>query len=444
MLNTIHRYISDNGLPLPPTPLIVALSGGADSVALLLLLKQLGYAVIAAHCNFHLRGEESNRDEHFVRKLCGRQRVRLYVQHFNTVATAQKEGISIEMAARDLRYNWFEELRQTTNAQAIAVAHHRDDNAETILLNLIRGTGLHGLKGMLPINGHIIRPLLEVSRKELEAYLKSQGQDFVTDSTNLELVYKRNKIRHEVLPLLRLLNPAIDKRLAQTARTLAESEILYDFAVTEIQKKIVEPLSDGIQIHIQTLEQQPAPSTILHETLKNYGFSTAEIDLMSQRLHLQTGKIFEAKNYIAVIHRGYLVVRLRPQIILGTPLREGESIQLPNGGNLKIERMSRDDLGEIPKSPHCVAIDAEKLQGKLCYRSTKEGERFQPFGMKGSQLVSDYFTNRHKSIIDKLAACCICDNEGIVWLVNERVAQRVAITNTTQEVLRLTFEFTRP
>lgn len=437
MLNKIHRFITDNNLPEPPSRLLVALSGGGDSVALLLILQQLGYEVIAAHCNFHLRGEESNRDENFVRQLCDKRKVQLYVQHFDTTGTAQKQGISIEMAARQLRYDWFEEMRQKTKSIAIAVAHHGDDNAETLLLNLIRGTGIRGLKGMLPQNGYIIRPLLDTRRKELEVFLKKEKQDFVTDSTNLETVYKRNKIRHEVMPLLRELNPNIDNGLGQTARRLAEAEQLYSYAITDIQKKVVEKLNDGIRINIQMLQSQPAPSTVLHETLLPFGFSSAEINQISEKLNLQTGKLFKAPHYLAVLHRGSLEVRAIPIVFNETEVQSGSTI-LPNQKTLYIQAMSREELTTIPKCATTIAIDAESINGKLFCRSCKEGDRFQPYGLKGNKLVSDYLTDRHRSLIDKLGSYCLCDESGIVWLAEERVAQRVAITTSTQKVLLIT------
>ena len=435
MISRIRHFISVHHLPKAPTRLLVALSGGADSVALLLILKQMGYDVVAVHCNFHLRGEESNRDEQFVRNLCHEQSVELHVKDFDTENTAKAEGISIEMAARQLRYDWFEEMRTATEATAIAVAHHRDDNAETLLLNLIRGTGIRGLKGMLPQNGHIIRPLLEVSRQDLEDFLKKESQEFVTDSTNLETVYKRNKIRHEVLPLLRQLNPNIDQSLSLTAQRLAEAELLYDHALTEIQESLVEHLHDGIRIQLAKLQNQPAPATILHETLQPMGFSPAEITLIARSLNLQTGKIFEAEHYTALLHRGFLEVRKTPATFSDIKITLGQTTLLPNGNKIRVQQMMRKDLSAIPKCADSIAIDADSITGTLICRSCVDGDRFQPYGMKGTKLVSDYLTDRHRSLIDKKAACCLYDEKGIVWLVGERVAQRVAITETTTKIL---------
>ena len=215
MIDKVRIYI-EREIGLRPDDLVlVALSGGADSTALLLIMKELGYEVKALHCNFHLRGEESNRDQAFVEELCKQNDVPLSVRHFDTEQYAKEQGISIEMAARDLRYDWFREELKALKASCIAVAHHRDDQAETILLNLLRGTGLRGLTGMRPKHDSIIRPLLCLSREEILEYLESKGQDFVTDSTNSERIAQRNRLRLDVIPLLRDINPAAVEHLCR-------------------------------------------------------------------------------------------------------------------------------------------------------------------------------------------------------------------------------------
>ena len=216
--NKINRYITEKGLFGLTDKVLVALSGGADSVALLRVLLQLGYRCEAAHCNFHLRGEESDRDEAFVVRLCETLRVPLHKVDFQTKEYAAGKGISIEMAARELRYAWFESLLPVCGARVIAVAHHRDDSVETLLLNLIRGTGINGLKGIAAKNVHIVRPLLEESRESIEVYLNAIGQVYVTDSTNLQDEYMRNKIRLNILPIMREMNPSVGECIFETSR----------------------------------------------------------------------------------------------------------------------------------------------------------------------------------------------------------------------------------
>lgn len=435
MLSTVQKYILSHQLPAPPSHLLVALSGGADSVALLLILQQLGYRLTALHCNFHLRGQESDRDEDFVRQLCKEQGLPLHVQHFSTAAYALKKGVSIEMAARQLRYTWFEEMRQQLQATAIAVAHHKDDNAETLLLNLVRGSGLRGLKGMLPRNGFIIRPLLGVDRKALESYLQKHHQKFVTDSTNLQTVYKRNKIRHEILPMLQELNPAVKEGLAKTAERLAEAEQLFDYALQQLQRQVTSPLPDGMLVRLDRLKAAPAPKTLLHELLQPFGFKAAEISQMAEEFHRPAGTCFASPHFLANFHRGNLEVRKRPIPYTPRQLSVPGQLETEEGTTLTVCEYPRELIAEIPKTAEAVAIDADAVQGQLTLRRPEKGDRFQPFGMKGTKLVSDYLTDRHRSLIDKMSAWVLCDEKGILWLLNERPAQRAAIHSGTRRIL---------
>ena len=227
----VEAFVAENRLLHPQDRVLVALSGGADSVGLLLMLRELGYTVESAHCNFHLRGAESQRDEEFVRRLCQRLDIPLHVREFDTTAYAHSQGMSIEMAARELRYGWFDQLCQERGISNVATAHHADDNVETLLLNLVRGTGLQGLCGIPPRNGRVVRPLLSVWRNDIVRYLEQKGQDYVTDSTNLQTDFTRNKIRLEVLPLLRQLNPAADANLQRCIENLAEVQKVYRASV---------------------------------------------------------------------------------------------------------------------------------------------------------------------------------------------------------------------
>ena len=235
----VNRFIEEKSLFSQKDKILVALSGGADSVALLRVLLALGYTCEAAHCNFHLRGKESDRDENFVRGLCNELNILLHVVHFDTQTYATKHRISIEMAAREMRYEWFEKLRQECDASVIAVAHHRDDSVETFLLNLIRGTGINGLKGIAPLNGHIVRPLLNVNRQDILQYLEHLHQDYVTDSTNLQDEYMRNKIRLNILPMLGELNPSVSESIAETANRLAETSLVYNKEMAEAKNRVI-------------------------------------------------------------------------------------------------------------------------------------------------------------------------------------------------------------
>ena len=425
---------------------IVALSGGADSVALLLGLLHLGQPLVAAHCNFHLRGEESDADEAFVRQLCEERGVKLYVEHFDTEAYAKQQRISIEMAARELRYDFFERLRQQLGADTIAVAHHRDDNVETLLLNLVRGSGLKGLCAMQPQNGFIVRPMLNISRTEIEAFLKEAQQPFRTDSTNTDTAYKRNKIRHELLPLLRELNPSIDRTLAETITRLNEAQSLLQCASSSSPSSPRSPRSlrsDSIaapplplRLPLASLQSSPAPQTLIFNFLSPYGFTPSQCRTIAQECSARVGAMYETAEYLCVRDREALILAPRPPRIthFELPIEEGE-LTLPNGATLRLHRCTRTELTEIPKSPNIAYLDLAQIAFPLFVRTPQEGDRFAPLGMKGTQLISDYLTNHKRNRLEKLASLLLCDAQGPLWLINERTDRRAMITSSTQEVL---------
>lgn len=289
----VRNYIVRHGMWKHDGSYIVALSGGADSVALLLILKNLGMPIHAAHCNFHLRGEESERDEQFCVDLCEREGICLHRIHFDTLTYAEKHKVSIEMAARDLRYRYFAQLARDIEADGICVAHHRDDNVETLLLNLLRGSGVDGLAAIAPKNGNILRPLLCISRQDILDYLAEKGQDYVTDSTNLEDDALRNKIRHHVIPLLETLNPAARENIAQSARYLRQAKMMLDDAVDvpsqpdDSSTSQPDDSSNTITIGKQIVMQAASPEFMLHQLIGCYGFHGDTIDGIIESMNSQ-------------------------------------------------------------------------------------------------------------------------------------------------------------
>ena len=378
----VNRFIEEKSLFFQKDKILVALSGGADSVALLRVLLALGYTCEAAHCNFHLRGKESDRDENFVRGLCNELNILLHVVHFDTQTYATKHRISIEMAAREMRYEWFEKLRQECDASVIAVAHHRDDSVETFLLNLIRGTGINGLKGIAPLNGHIVRPLLNVSRQDILQYLEHLHQDYVTDSTNLQDEYMRNKIRLNILPMLGELNPSVSESIAETANRLAETSLVYNKEMAEAKNRVIKRNGNNLKaIHVERLLTEVAPASLLFEILYPLGFKPLQIKDIFHSLSGQPGKRFISPEWEAVRDREYLLIR--PLII----------------------------------------------------RKWQKGDKFVPFGMTGKKNVSDYLTDRKLSLFEKENQYVVCSDEKIIWLVGERSDNRFRITNTTKRVM---------
>ena len=426
-----HGLLSREGLHL------VALSGGADSVALLLILKDLGYRLEAAHCNFHLRGEESNRDEAFVKKLCQEQGVPLHLIHFDTMEYANLHQVSVEMSARDLRYGYFRQLRQDIGAEKVCVAHHRDDAVETLLMNLMRGSGVHGLTGIRACNGEIVRPLLEVSRQEIEAYLHSIGQDYVMDSTNLVDDVVRNKIRLNVLPLLEQINPNVEENIGKTARFMQESEKVITAAVDEQKCVLIacDKNTETESVSIQKLQQLPSPELFLHEWLSKKGFNTTQVEQLAEHLEGVSGRAFETQDYTLLIDREQLVLAPRKM-----PMK---SVKIPEEGRYRIDEDFCIDVKErkdvsISKSDDCATIDKAKVKFPITVRTVQNGDAFVPFGMTGKKLVSDFLTDRKCSLIEKRNQLVVTDKDNVIlWLVGHRTDNRFRVTAQTTKVLQI-------
>ena len=302
MIDKVARFLEHERLLTAKCRVIAAVSGGADSVCLLRVLKQIGYDCIAAHCNFALRGEESDRDEDFVRKLCQDLDVELHCIRFDTRSYAATHKLSIEMAARELRYRWFEQLRIQCRAEAIAVAHHRDDAIETCLLNLLRGTGIQGLTGIPARNGAVVRPLLAVDRREICDWLQSIGQSYVTDSTNLENDYTRNKIRNRLLPLLEEINPQVRQTLFTDMENFAAAAHIYHQAIDAAKAGAVEEGEGCRWIDLEAVKAFAEPKTLLFALLQPYGFHPAEIGKI---LAGTTGNCHRGRNgELTLVRRG--------------------------------------------------------------------------------------------------------------------------------------------
>lgn len=435
----VAKYIQSHHLLHTNHKYLVALSGGADSVALLRTLLLLGYKVEATHCNFHLRGEESDRDEEFCKRLCNDLCVALHIVHFDTNAYAALHHQSIELAARNLRYSYFHSLCRDISAKGICVAHHRDDNVETVLMNLLRGTGIHGLRGILPRNGEILRPLLGVSRKEIENFLGYLDQPFVTDRTNLIDEATRNKIRLNVLPLLETINPNVSETIDQVSENIKEACKVFDSA---IDKSINEVFSGG-KISISKLMSQPSPEYTLFTILNDYGFSSVQTKEIFNKLSspsLQSGKIWNSETHSILVDRGQLVLEEYSSDTISELKIPEEGNYVIKGGDGKISIKSEpiDEDFVLSRDKDCICIDAQMVSFPLHLRLTAEGDRFVPFGMRNFKLVSDFLTDRKKNLFEKRRQLVLTNSDNnIIWLVGERIDNRFRITSTTERVLRI-------
>lgn len=434
MIGRIRKYIEEEKLLPPGGRLILGLSGGADSVVLLHILKLLGYDCLAAHCNFHLRGEESQRDQKFVEDLTLKWNIPLSVTHSDTRAIAKERAVSIEMAARDIRYQWFEQLREKFRADAIAVAHHRDDSVETLLLNLIRGTGIRGVTGIRPRNGFVVRPMLCLSRNEVLDFAEKEKIPYVTDSSNLQDEFTRNKIRLHLLPLLESINPSARESIGLTAKNLAEVEKIYETAIREGREKVFN--RERQSIDIEALRAFPSPESLLFEILREYRFGKEVVREVAAALDSISGKEFYSPGYRLVKDRNFLflIERQRAETIEPEYSLPGDLDRIDFPLRLEMKFQDNEPGFPIEKSRDVAFLDRDKLHFPLTLRRWRHGDRFVPFGMAGSQKLSDFFNNAKFTLPEKEKVWLLLSGDEIVWIVNHRISNLFRVTKETKKI----------
>ena len=398
--------------------LILALSGGIDSMVLADLLLKAKVDFVLAHCNFHLRGEESDGDEQFVRDYAERNGLKIYVKQFDTVDYAKTHGVSIEMSARELRYDWFEELRQQLNCDYIAVAHHADDQLETFFINLLRGAGIRGLKGMQPVNGNIIRPLLDVSREEIHQYAIENGIKWREDHTNAETQFLRNKIRHELLPVIDSISKEGRAAILKSINHLASENELY-------RELVKMKLSEMVKKEGETQRFLTSNSQLLFEWLRDYGFNADQVHFIYEALNGQPGTAFFSPTHRVTVERDGL--ELKPIC---------QQTELPVA--LAYEQLPKDEHFCLDPSPKVAQLDYDELTFPLQLRKWQAGDRFHPLGMKGSRLLSDFLKDLKLSTGQKENTFVLVTPEDeIVWVVGCRINDRFKVTNGTKTILKV-------
>ncbi|APU66938.1 tRNA lysidine(34) synthetase TilS [Christiangramia flava] len=417
------------------TRLLLAVSGGVDSMVLACLCAHAHLDFSIAHCNFMLRGEESDGDESFVRNFAEQLEVPFFTQAFQTEKYASEKGISTQMAARDLRYEWFEELRKTNRHEYILTAHHANDNLETFLINLIRGTGPEGLSGISEKNHKVIRPLLSFSRKEIEAYAAENKLEWREDSSNASDKYMRNKIRHQLVPVMMELNPQLLQSFAKTQDHLRENMDLVEDYISLLYPKLVQKDLYGYQIDLDFLKKIPSKNQILYQLLKSFRFT--EWDDVYNLVDAQSGKMVFSPTHRLIRDRETLLLTER-RVKTGRKhyvFEENEKFLMIPGGILRVKPVS--EIGETAANKIYVA--REKLNFPLVIRRWKKGDYFHPFGMKGKKKLKDYFRDEKFSIPEKEDTWILCSGEEIVWIVNHRADDRFKVEPETREILQVSF-----
>jgi tRNA(Ile)-lysidine synthase len=441
MQEKLEAFVSENNLFCKNDRILIALSGGVDSVVLAHLMLKANYDIALAHCNFHLREEESNRDEAFVRSWAEKNGVRLFVKEFDTFAYMKENKLSLEMAARDLRYQWFDSLLKEYGFSYLATAHHLDDSIETFFINLLRGTGIAGLHGIQAKNDKIIRPLLFASREEILSYAKKNSISFVEDSTNSETKFTRNKIRHNLFPVLRELNPNFEFALKKDIEHLRDTEFVFRREIEKVKQEIIEKEKDVFKIKIERLQELTPLNIYLYEILSEYGFNETHINDILLCLSENSGKQFFSKTHRLLKDRQYIFIdKIKDESKNDFFLINQEQGSLIYPLRMQMEVMRDLKFINISKSKNIAMLDFDLLKFPLVLRKWRQGDCFVPFGMKKEKKLSDYFTANKYSLIDKENQWILCSEEKIIWIVGERIDDRFRISNTTKNILKIEVE----
>lgn len=437
MYQRFQKYIQEEQLFSRTDKLLLGVSGGVDSVVLAQLVDQLGNEFALAHCNFNLRGTESDHDQQLVEELAGKMGVKCFFTSFQTIEYAQEKGVSIEMAARELRYNWFEETRVEMGYDCIVVGHHLDDVLETFILNLSRGTGIRGLSGIKPKAGKVVRPLLFATRAEIETFAKAQELQFCYDSSNDDTLIKRNKVRHQIMPLLDEMNPAFRKNLQRTIGYLNQTETVFLQHIGKIRSEIVKQENDWLKIPISELLLLQPLAIYLYELLRPYGFNSEMVAEIEQAFDTPPGQQFFSASHRVVVDRDEIIITPVEQEMPHLFYIEKHDQELFEPEHLKVTVERYYPGYQIPKSNNIALLDYDKLHFPLVLRKWQQGEYFRPLGMDGFKKLSDFFIDEKFSIPEKERAWILASDNKVVWIVGKRIDDRYKITSQTHMVLKI-------
>lgn len=430
MIEKVKRYIEQNNLFSKEDKIILAISGGADSVCLMHILIELGVYFELAHCNFNLRGKESDNDEEFVRSLSSSYNLVLHSKSFDTSGYSIREQVSVQMAARELRYEWFDRLLHSENAKYIAVAHHQDDSLETFFINLIRGTGISGLRGILSKHNSIVRPFLIVNRTEIESYMLSNKYLYRKDSSNQSTKYIRNSIRIKLLPILKDINPSAISNIKNSISILSDTSLIFNNHINSIRNQLLVSKGGVFSASIEKLKKLSPLKSYLFEILKPFGFY--QIDAISLALDGRSGVRFFSKSHCLLIDRDQI-------FITDNALDDNFSLTVNQSDNevvLSSQKICFSFSKKVifDKKKNVAHLDFDELEFPLLLRRWKKGDKFIPLGMNNFKKISDFFVDNKFSIFQKKEQWILCSRGEIVWLVGSRIDDRFKVKSTTKNL----------
>lgn len=440
MLQQFTNYINQQQLFTKEDSVLLAVSGGMDSKVMCELFHQADFKFGIAHCNFKLRAKESDGDEQFVKALAKKYKVSFYATSFDTEAYANSNKISTQMAARDLRYQWFNNICEEFKFSYVATGHHRDDQVETLFINLIRGTGISGLHGILPKQNNLIRPMLDLSRKQIEAFVIQHKLKYREDSSNASDKYLRNKIRHHLIPVLEDMSENYLDILNANISRFQDAEQIYLQQIEQAKKEILSKDGDLIKISIAKLKSYEPMSTYLYEVLKEFGFSFSIAEDIIKSLTHDSGKYFYSDTYKLLKDRDYLLIRSLNSVIKNEEIliqKDENGIEEPI--KLRFSRLENGDNVKISKQPHLVQLDMDQIKFPLRLRKWEKGDVFYPFGCTFKKKLSDYFIDKKFSQFEKEDAFLLCSGEDILWIVNHQIDNRFRIRTESKQVLQIEF-----
>jgi len=427
-------FIEQNNLFTHDSKILAAVSGGMDSVLMAHLLKAAGFNFGTAHCNFQLRGDEAVADQQFAKQLAAQLEIPFHTIDFDTKKYAVDKKISIQMAARELRYQWFAQISQRAGYDTVALAHHQNDAIETILLNLTRGTGIAGLHGILPKNGNLVRPLLFLNRDEIEQIIKSEGLNYVEDSSNASAKYARNKIRLEVIPKLKELNPSLENTFESNLRYFKNLELLLDDRLAELKKELFTFHDDEIHLPVDAVKKLHPQSLLLYGLLQEYGFNESTVDDIISSLDKHSGRVFESAGFMLVLDREELILTKKQSVSADSVIINATDHEA-HYHNYKLNVLHDDSPLIVKDNPMAVSVDAALLTYPLTLRAWQEGDHFHPLGMKTRQKISDFFIHQKIPLHQKKDVPLLINGNGdIVWIGGYRPDERYKVSKNTKKV----------